>query len=72
MEQWSIKGFYISRLKQKKALKFCSKQKENTVALYVILYSLNTLTMQQRSMRKLQPIPAPQARERTLFLKVEV
>lgn len=33
---------------------------------------LHTLTMQQRSIRKLQPIPAPQARERTLFLSVEV
>lgn len=33
---------------------------------------LDTFTMQQRSIRKLQPIPAPQARERTLFLNVEV
>lgn len=37
-----------------------------------IARAIDTLTMQQRSMRKLQPIPAPQARERTLFLNVEV
>jgi len=40
--------------------------------MFYIDHTLHTLTMQQRSIRKLQPIPAPQARERTLLLNVEV
>ena len=42
------------------------------MVIFYIDRTLHTLTMQQRSIQKLQLTLAPQARERTLFLNVEV
>ena len=56
----------------KRVQKLTTSPRKGGTQKFYIVRTLDTLTMQQRSMRKLQPIPAPQARERTLFLNVEV